>query len=420
MRKFILGASALVLAVVIGFLLNFRGWRALITTRLLRVGNFPVVVPRPPSSQPLVPRGFQVSIFAAGFESPRWLAVAPNGDVFVADSGTGQVLVLSDPSRTGKAESRVIFADHLTLPFGVAFHESYVYVANTNAVMRFKYDPSTSKRLGNAQHVLDLPGFGYNQHWTRSLLFSKDGKHLFISVGSRANVGIESDLRRAAILIADPDGSSVRVFASGMRNPVGMALNPETGFLWATVNERDNSGDDIPPDYFTHVTEGGFYGWPYSYIGSHVDNRVPSRPDLVAKAIVPDVLLDAHSSPLQFAFYDGQQFPLAYRHGAFIAEHGSHNRHIRSGYQVVFIPFENGRPTGEAQTFLTGFVPDSLGKNVYGRPVGLAIQPDGSLLVSDDGAKVIWRISFETASGGGRARRLRDQLMPCDGHGQSH
>lgn len=397
MRRLIFPISALVLLPGIVLLSNFRGWRALIVTRLMRVENYPVVVSRPPGFRPQVPPGFKVSVFATGFEDPRWLAVSPNGDVFATDSAAGQVIVLSDPGRTGKAESRVIFADQLKMPFGTAFHDNYVYVANTNEVQRFRYDPTTSKRLGNAEHIIDLPGFGYNQHWTRSLLFSKDGKHLFISVGSKSNVGIESDHRRAAILIADPDGSNLRVFASGMRNPVGMAVNPQTGLLWATVNERDNIGDDTPPDYFTRVAEGAFYGWPYSYIGSHVDNRVPSRPDLVANAIVPDVLLDAHSSPLQFVFYDGQQFPSAYRRGAFVAEHGSHNRHIRSGYQVIFIPFENGLPAGGAETFLSGFVPDRLGKEVYGRPVGVATQPEGSLLVSDDAGKLIWRVSFEPA-----------------------
>ena len=392
-RIFLL-VSIPILAVALVFLLNIRGWRALIVTRLMRVENDPEVVTAPPGFLPQVPQGFQVSVFATGFVFPRWLATAPNGDVFVADSGTGQVVVLSDPAGTGAAASRAIFAERLNMPFGIAFHENYVYVANTNEVVRFPYDPKTSKRLGNAQHILDLPGFGYAQHWTRSLLFSPDGRHLFISVGSKSNVGIESDFRRAAILIADPDGGNVRVYASGMRNAVGVAVNPQTNLLWATVNERDNLSDDVPADYFTHVTEGGFYGWPYSYLGSHVDNRVASRPDLVAKAIVPDVLLEAHSSPLQFLFYEGKQFPSTYLHGAFIAEHGSHNRTIRDGYQVVFVPFQNGVPAGRVIPFMSGFVPDAREKSVYGRPVGLALQQDGSLLVSDDGGKLIWRVSF--------------------------
>lgn len=396
MRKLSVLISILIFVLALVFLLNIRGWRALIVTRLLRVENNPLIVTLP-GFRPQVPPGFQVSVFATGFGSPRWLAVAPNGDLFVADSGAGQVVVLSDPENTGTAASRAIFAGQLKMPFGIAFHDNYVYVANTNEVVRFLYDPKTSKRLGNAEHILDLPGFGYNQHWTRSLLFSPDGKHLFISVGSKSNVGIESDFRRAAILIVDPDGAHLRVYASGMRNPVGIAVNPQTNLLWATVNERDNLSDDVPADYFTHVTDGGFYGWPYSYLGSHVDNRVPSRPDLVAKAIVPDVLLEAHTSPLQFLFYEGRQFPSPYLHGAFIAEHGSHNRRTRSGYQVVFQPFRNGAPAGHATTFISGFVPDPREKTVYGRPVGVALSKDGSLLVSDDGGKLIWRVSCDRA-----------------------
>jgi len=232
-------------------------------------------------------------------------------------------LILRDPQRKGIAESRDIFADHLNLPFGIAFHEDYVYVADTNQVLRFRYDPKTSKRLGDAGPILALPGMGYHQHWTRSLAFSPDGRELFVSVGSTDNISIEADSRRAAILVADPDGKNQRVFASGMRNAVGIGFNPESGNLWAAVNERDDLGDEIPPDYFTHVIDGGFYGYPYSYLGGHVDNRVAPRPDLVAKALVPNMSLGAHVAPLQFVFYEGQQFPSTYRHGAFIAEHGS-------------------------------------------------------------------------------------------------
>ena len=271
----------------------------------------------------------------------------------------------------------------------------YVYVANTNEVVRFRYDPKTSKRLGDAEHILDLPGMGYNQHWTRSLAFSPDGEKLFVSVGSKDNISIESDPRRAAILVADPDGKNMRVFASGMRNAVGIGFNPESGNLWAAVNERDDLGDDVPNDYFTHVVDGGFYGFPYSYIGSHVDDRVSPRPDMVAKAIVPDVLLGAHVAPLQFAFYEGQQFPSSYWHGAFITEHGSWNRRIRSGYQVVFIPFHDGLPSGEPTPFFSGFVPDPAAREVYGRMVGIAVEPDGSLLISDDAGKLIWRVSYK-------------------------
>jgi glucose/arabinose dehydrogenase len=396
LRRLLLAVGTISLAALaILLLLNVGGWRALILSRLLRVNNSPVLVSLPPNFEPRVPPGFKVSVFARDFVEPRWLAVAPNGNIFVADSAAGQVIVLADSQGQGRVESREVFADHLNLPFGIAFHDDYVYVANTNEILRFRYDPRTSRRLGKAQHILDLPGLGYNQHWTRSLAFSSDSKKMFASVGSRTNISIERDSRRAAILVADPDGKNSRVYASGLRNAVGLGFNPQTGQLWATVNERDNSGDDVPPDYFTHVKEGGFYGWPYSYIGQHVDNRVSSRPDMVAKAIVPDTLLGAHVAALQFVFYEGQQFPSSYRHGAFIAEHGSHNRRIRDGYQVVFIPFRDGAPAGQPSTFFSGLVPDPAGKNVYGRPVGLALARDGALLISDDGANLIWRVAYD-------------------------
>ncbi len=373
--------------------LNVRGWRALVVARLLTTYNPPRVVARPAHSEPEVPPGFRVSVFAGGFTQPRWLAVAPDGDVFVADSAAGQIVVLRTDAG-GKVAAREVFADHLDLPFGIAFHDNYVYVADTNQVLRFRYDPKTSKRMGDGERLLDLPGQGYHQHWTRSLAFSRDGKTLFISVGSKSNVSIESDHRRAAILAADLDGKNMRIYATGLRNAVGLACNPDSGDLWVAVNERDDLGDDEPSDYFTHVVAGGFYGWPYSYLGKHVDDRVPARPDLVAKAIVPDVLLGAHVAPLQFAFYDKRQFPSVYWHGAFIAEHGSWNRKVRAGYQLVFQAFQNGLPQGKPKPFFSGFVPDPAGKDVYGRMVGVAVAADGSLLVSDDGTNVIWRISY--------------------------
>ena len=379
-------------------LLNIRGWRSRVLKRALRVDNWPTVVSPPANFHPTVPPGFQVSVFATGFTEPRWLAVAPNGDVFVADSAVGKMLILRDPQGKGIAESREIFADHLNLPFGIAFHDDSVYVAATNEVLRFRYDPKTSKRLGEAEHILALPGMGYHQHWTRSLAFSPDGQKLFVSVGSTDNISIETDPRRAAILVADPGGKNGRIFASGMRNAVGIGFNPDSGNLWAAVNERDDLGDEVPPDYFTRVIDGGFYGYPYSYIGSHVDNRVAPRPDLLAKALVPDMLLGPHVAPLQFVFYEGQQFPASYWHGAFIAEHGSWNRRIRSGYQVVFVPFRHGVPAGSPTPFLSGFVPDPAGKNVYARLVGLAVLADGSLLVSDDGGNLIWRVSYQPES----------------------
>jgi glucose/arabinose dehydrogenase len=277
-------------------------------------------------------------------------------------------------------------------PFGIAFQENYVYIGNMNELLRFRYDPKTSKRLGEKEHLLDLPSGG---HDTRSLAFSADGKHLLIAVGSNSNIDTGEDPRRAAVTICDPDGKNARLYATGLRNPVGLALEPVTGAVWTTVNERDELGDDLPPDYFTSVNDGGFYGWPYSYIGDNVDQRVkPQRPDLVARAIIPDVLLGAHVAPLQFAFYAGKQFPESYRGGAFVAEHGSWNRAKRSGYQVAFVPFKNGKPSADPVPFMTGLVPDPGGQDVNGRPVGVAVATDGSLLVSDDGAGVVYRVSF--------------------------
>ena len=384
------------LACALFLLLNPRGYRALLVARLFRTNNPPIVVPLPKDFQPRLPPGFTASVLAGGFDEPRWLAVAPNGDLFVAESAAGKVIVLHFSVSKDRVQSREIFADHLLLPFGIAFHEDFVYVALTNRVVRFHYDRETSRRLGEAEAILDLPGLGYNQHWTRSLAFSPDGNELFVSVGSRTNVSIESDPRRAAILVLRPDGGGMRVYANGLRNAVGIAFSPASGDLWATVNERDDTAEDIPSDFFTHVVQGGFYGWPYAYLGPHIDDRVAARPDLVEKAIVPDLLLGAHVAPLQFAFYEATQFPSLYRHGAFVAEHGSWNRKIRSGYQVVFIPFQDGFPSGEPRPFLSGFVPDPVGKQVYGRMVGVAIARDGSLLVSDDAQNLIWRVSYNT------------------------
>lgn len=356
-------------------------------------GNGPNVVKPPQGFLPAVPAGFHVNVFAQDFKRVRFLITAPNGDIFAADTGAGEVVVLRDPQHTGGAAQREVFADNLKLPFGIAFREDYVYVGNTGEVVRFRYDQQTSKRLGEAEHVLDLPAYG--GHSTRTLAFSKDGQRLYISVGSSGNIEIEKDSRRAAILVCDPDGKNSRIFASGLRNSVGLAIEPFTGAVWAAVNERDELGDNLPPDYLTAVKDGGFYGWPYSYIGDNVDPRIaPQKPELVAKAILPDVLLGPHVAPLQFAFYTGKQFPEAYRGGAFIAEHGSWNRASRAGYQVAFVGFKDGKAAVDPAPFLTGFAPDPGGPKVYGRPVGVAVAADGALLVSDDGTNVIYRISY--------------------------
>jgi len=321
------------------------------------------------------------------------LTTAPNGDIFAADTGAGEVIVLRDPQHTGGAAQREVFAGGLKRPFGIAFHDDYVYIGNTGEVVRFRYDKQTSKRVGESEHILDLPNSG--GHSTRTLAFSKDGQHLYISIGSSGNIDIEKDQRRGAILVCDPDGKNARVYASGLRNGVGLAVEPVTGAVWTSVNERDELGDNLPPDFLTSVKDGGFYGWPYSYIGDNVDSRVePQKADLVAKAIIPDVLLGAHVAPMQFAFYTGQQFPESYRGGIFLAEHGSWNRASRAGYQVAFVGLKDGKAAADPVPFLTGFVPDPASHNVNGRPVGVTVAPDGALLVSDDGANVIYRISY--------------------------
>jgi glucose/arabinose dehydrogenase len=354
-------------------------------------GNGPSKVAPPDGFLPTVPTGFKINVFATGFKRPRWLIVAPNNDIFLADTGAGEIVILRDPQNTGGAQSRENFVTGLTRPFGIAFHDDYVYVGTMKELVRFKYDPKTSKRLGDAEHLVSLPSGG---HDTRSVVFSKDGKHVFIGVGSESNVSPGEDPIRAAVTICDPDGKNARQYATGLRNPVGLALDPATGQVWTSVNERDELGDDLPPDYFTSLKDGGFYGWPYSYIGDNVDARVkPQRPELVAKALVPDVLLGAHVAPLQFAFYTGKQFPASYSGGAFVAEHGSWNRSKRSGYQVAFVAFKGGQPSADPVPFMTGLVPDPSSGTVYGRPVGVAVAPDGALLVSDDGAAVIYRIS---------------------------
>lgn len=357
-------------------------------------GNGPNKTVPPAGFLPTVPVGFQVNIFAKDLKRPRFMAVAPNGDIFVAETGASQITILRDPQHTGGAQQSEVFVDKLNRPFGIAFHEDYVYVGNTNEVVRFKYDKQTSKRLGEAEHVLDLPGGG--GHFTRTVAFSPDGKKLYVSVGSSSNIDIEKDNRRAAVLVADPDGKNSRLYATGLRNAVGLATEPNTGEVWVAVNERDELGNDLPPDYLTSIKDGGFYGWPYSYIGSNVDTRVkPQQPELVAKAIIPDVLLGAHVAPLQFAFYTGTRFPDSYRGGVFVAEHGSWNRMPRSGYQVAFVGFKDGNAAVDPVPFLTGFNTDPTGKNVYGRPVGVAVAPDGALLVSEDGSGIIYRVSYK-------------------------
>jgi glucose/arabinose dehydrogenase len=352
----------------------------------------------PPAGAALsVPRGFRVNVFAeGGFREPRWMALAPNGDVFLADSRANTIYVLRDRNKDGIAEERFTFSAKLSQPFGMAFHKDWFYVANTDSIVRFRYRPGQTAAAGEPEKLVELTEGGYRQHWTRNVLFSPDGKKMFVAIGSATNVSVEADPRRAAISVYDPDGKNHRIFAGGLRNPIGLAWNPATGELWTAVNERDGLGDDLVPDYVTSVKEGGFYGWPYSYIGQNEDpRRKGEAPDLVRKAIVPDVLLTSHSAALGIQFYTGRMFPKEYRGDAFIALHGSWNRQKLTGFKVIRIRFRDGNLVGnQYEDFVSGWLPDENSNEVWGRPVGLLVHADGSLLVTDDGGNKIWRVSY--------------------------
>lgn len=356
------------------------------------------VVPQPANARLTVPKGFKLNVFAEGeFRFPRWMALAPNGDVFVADSRANSVVVLRDKNKDGTADERFVFSNKLSQPFGMAFNNGWFYVANTDSVVRFKYTTGQTAAIGEPERIVELTAGGYNQHWTRNILFSPDGKKMFVSIGSATNVDVEADPRRAAISVYDPDGKNHRIFAGGLRNPIGLAWNPKTGELWTAVNERDGLGDDLVPDYATSVREGGFYGWPYSYLGQNVDpRRKGERPELVAKAIVPDVLFTSHVAALGIQFYTGKMFPKEYQGDAFVAFHGSWNRQKLSGYTVVRIPFDDkGKlESNRYENFVSGWLPDENSNEVWGRPVGLLVNSDGSLLITDDGARKIWRVSY--------------------------
>ena len=369
------------------------------------VRNGPKLVPRPEGALPLVPAGFRVEEFASGFKNPRLLRVAPNGDLFVAESRANLVRVIRPTKDGGRAEVNEIFADNLKRPFGIAFYPAgpdpqWIYIGNTDSVVRFPYRNGDLKPRGKIEVIVpDIPGWGELRgggHWTRDIVFSPNGRKMFVSVGSRSNVfedPKENEVDRATVLEFSPDGSGRRVFASGIRNAVGIAIHPETGDLWGSVNERDGLGDDLVPDYITRIKEGGFYGWPWYYIGANQDPRHPGvRPELRDKVIVPDVLLQSHYASLQMLFYTGQMFPKEYRHEIFAAEHGSWNRAKRTGYKVIRVPLKKGVPTGEFEDFVTGFVTPQ--GDVWGRPVGVAVAKDGSLFVSDDGSNTIWRITY--------------------------
>jgi glucose/arabinose dehydrogenase len=364
-------------------------------------GNAPTIVARPADAWPKAPDGFKVQLYSDGLATPRVIHVAPNGDVFVAESDGGRLRAFRGRNADGKPERSEIFAANLNKPYGIAFYPAgpdpkWIYVGDTDSVVRFAYRNGDLKATGAAQHVVDLPhGAG---HWTRDIVFSADGKTLFAAVGSASNVDdpdtTAAEKYRADILAFDPDGSHMRVYASGIRNPSGLAVDPRSGQLWCVVNERDGLGDDLVPDYITAVREGGFYGWPWWYMGPHQDPRHAGKhPELRERVITPDVLLQPHSAPLQLAFYHGEQFPAEYRGDIFASSHGSWNKAVRTGYKVIHVSLHHtGKASEEYQDFLTGFVlPNG---QVWGRPVGVTTAPDGALLVTDDGSNSIWRVSY--------------------------
>jgi glucose/arabinose dehydrogenase len=366
--------------------------------------NYPKVVKRPEGAWPQAPVGFEVTEFATKLIEPRVIARAPNGDLFVAESKANRIRLLRDADGDGKPEVSEVFATDLNRPFGIAFYPlgaepKYVYVGNTDSVVRFDYKNGDIKASGKPEMIIkNIPSgnesVGGGGHWTRDLEFSPDGKTLYVSVGSQSNADDgKKEERRACILAFDPDGKNERIFASGIRNPVGLATHPKTGQLWTSVNERDAIGDNLVPDYITHVQEGGFYGWPWYYLGGNQDPRhKDKKPELKDKVIVPDVLLQSHMASLDMTFYDGTQFPKEYLHDAFAGEHGSWNRARRVGYKVIRIPMKEGKATGEYEDFLTGFVTKE--GNVWGRPVGVAVAKDGAMMVTDDASGTVWRVAY--------------------------
>lgn len=388
-------------------------------------GNGPKVVDRPAAAELKVPSGFEVKLFASGLSGPRLMRTAPNGDVFIAESRTGTIRVLRAPDGADAPTENSVFAKGLRGPFGIAFYPAknprWVYVGNNNSLVRFPYRAGDLVASGPAETVIAKLAETTGGHVTRDVAFSRDGRRMFVSVGSGSNVAESmgrksaeeiraweaehglgaawgNEANRADVLVADPEGRGVKIFATGIRNAVGLAVQPSTGALWVSVNERDGLGDDLVPDYLSHIEEGGYYGWPWYYFGAHEDPRHPgARPDLAGKAIVPDVPVQAHSASLQMTFYPADvtgaaAFPQEYRGDIFAALHGSWNRHVRTGSKVIRVHLENGRATGEYEDFLTGFVVDD--GRVWGRPVGVTVAHDGALLVSEDGNGTIWRITY--------------------------
>ncbi len=386
--------------------------------------NFSEVIGWGPGETPAAPAGFTVTRFAVGFEHPRWIYVGDNGDVFVAESNTilkglmkfgagisrkiktqhigesaNRITLFRNIDKNGVPANRYVFAENLHQPFGMLILHNHFYIGNTDALMRYDYQPGDTVLRQPGKKILSLPAGKHNRHWTRNIITNESKNRIYIGVGSGTNVaeeGLQNEIRRADILEVNPDGTGERILASGLRNPVGMDWAPGTKDLWVAVNERDELGDELVPDYLTKVKEGGFYGWPFFYYGQHVDPRVDSSksPVPMSKVIVPDIPLGSHTASLGLLFYRNQAFPKRYQDGAFITQHGSWNRSVISGYKVIFIPFKNGVPAGKPEDFLTGFVENLASSKVHGRPVGIAVLPDGSMLVSDDVSNVIWRISY--------------------------
>jgi glucose/arabinose dehydrogenase len=394
------------------------------TRALMPTVNIAPARPWTEGAQPVSPAGFSVSAYATGLDHPRWLATLPNGDVLVAQSNAPAqhdanaglkgivvkklmkragaampspdcIVLLRDADGDGVAETRTVFIDKLHSPFGMALIGDDLYVADTDAILRFKYQPGDTQITAPGEKFMDLPAGPINHHWTKNIIASPDGKKLYVTIGSNSNVaenGIDVEQDRARIIEVDIASKESRAFATGLRNPNGMSWQPQSGALWTVVNERDELGNDLVPDYMTAVKDGAFYGWPYSYFGSHIDQRVkPKRDDLVQSAIVPDYALGAHTASLGLTFYDAKAFPEHYRNGAFIGQHGSWNRKPRSGYKVVFIPFSDGKPSGPPEDILTGFV--STDGHAQGRPVGVVVDHTGALLVADDVGNTVWRVA---------------------------
>lgn len=358
-----------------------------------------IAIPNNPTLQ--VPEGFQVNVFAEGLDKPRWLALTPSGDVLVTETRQNRIRLLRDTNGDGIADVTKTFAQKqngLNIPFGMAFADGYFFLGNHNAVRRYPYQQGQEKITGTGEKIADLPGGGYNQHWTRNVVVSPDGQKLYVSIGSATNADVE-ELPRASVQVMNFDGSEQKTFAYGLRNPVGLDFHPVTKELYTTVNERDKLGDDLVPDYLTRIRQGEFYGWPYTYLKSdlldprHANNGKSSNPKLASQTKTPDVLFQAHSAALGLQFYDRDTFPQKYRNGAFVAFRGSWNRDRGTGYKVVFVPFDsNGRPQGYYKNFLTGFLTDPSEPTTWGRPVGLLVLPDGSLLVTEEANGRIYRI----------------------------